>query len=167
MFILSKDGAPNTFNPIKDRENVWQKGSWNAVNVRKKDGSIVKLKDGKDITKIERFGVRDNIWSYNVGFDHSTKDKIAKDHPATFPEKLVHDNIVSWSNKNDLVFDPFVGSGTTCKVAKLLRRNYIGFDISQEYIDMANNRLLSTAVPTDIDRWLIQDSKESLNNWWK
>ncbi len=54
---------------------------------------------------------------------------------------IIKRHILSWSNEEDLVFDPFVGSGTTAKMAKMLGRNYLGFDISQEYIDIANKRV--------------------------
>ena len=48
---------------------------------------------------------------------------------------------MSWSNKGDVVFDPFLGSGTTCKMAKILDRQYIGCDISKEYIKIARQRV--------------------------
>jgi len=140
MWILSK-GKPTTINLIKDRENKWQDGKWNSINIRTKEGDIKKLKDAEDIKPIDKFGVRDNIWSYSTGFDHTTKDKIAKEHPALFPEQLVEDCLVSWSKKDDVILDPFSGSGTTCKVAKQLGRNYIGFDISDEYCKIAQERI--------------------------
>jgi site-specific DNA-methyltransferase (adenine-specific) len=71
----------------------------------------------------------------------SSKDKISFKHPATFPEKLVEDHILSWSNPDDVVLDPMCGSGTTCKMAKKNNRGFIGIDISQEYVDIANKRL--------------------------
>ena len=49
--------------------------------------------------------------------------------------------IITWSNEGDVVFDPFMGSGTTAKMAKLNNRNYIGFEISKEYCDIAEERL--------------------------
>lgn len=58
-----------------------------------------------------------------------------------FPEALVKDHIISWSNENDLILDPFAGSGTTLKMAKLLRRNYLGIEISEKYIEIINKRL--------------------------
>ena len=60
---------------------------------------------------------RSNIWRYNNGKGFSTKDSIAYKHPAIFPEKLVDDHILSWSNPGDIVLDPFGGSGTTAKEA--------------------------------------------------
>jgi len=57
------------------------------------------------------------------------------------PEKLAADHIASWSNKGDLIYDPFMGSGTTAKMAYLQNRNYIGSEISSEYIKIAEKRL--------------------------
>ena len=71
----------------------------------------------------------------------STKDLIAFKHPASFPEKLAEDHIVSWSNEGDLVYDPFMGSGTTAKMAKINKRNYIGSEISKEYCDIIEKRI--------------------------
>jgi DNA modification methylase len=56
-----------------------------------------------------------------------------------FPEQLAEDHIITWSNQGDIVFDPMCGSGTTCKMAKANYRNFIGVDISQEYVDLSND----------------------------
>ena len=85
--------------------------------------------------------VKGNIWLYNVGYMHTSCDDIAFQHPAVFPEALARDHILSWSNPNDLVFDPFAGSGTTLKMAKQTGRQYIGFEISEEYCKIAEIRL--------------------------
>ena len=58
-----------------------------------------------------------------------------------FPEALARDHILSWSNEGDIVLDPFSGSGTTAKMAKLNGRKFIGVEINQEYCDIAANRL--------------------------
>ena len=134
VFILSK-GKPKTFNPIMDVESKHSETKGSAT--RNPDGSITKPKNVKHY----KFQTRGNIWLYHTGFMKSSKDKVAYEHPAIFPEKLAEDHIISWSNEEDLVLDPFVGSGTTCKMAKLLNRNYIGIDISQKYIDLTNKRL--------------------------
>lgn len=63
------------------------------------------------------------------------------DHPAQYPEKLIERIVLAGTNEGDIVLDPFMGSGTTAVVAKKLGRNYIGYEISQEYIDMAKERL--------------------------
>jgi site-specific DNA-methyltransferase (adenine-specific) len=81
-----------------------------------------------------------NIFSYNVGTS-SSKDKIAFNHPAIFPEKLVEDQILTWTNEDDIVYDCFMGSGTTAKVAHLLNRRWIGSEISLQYKKLADIRL--------------------------
>ncbi|MBQ8697957.1 MAG: site-specific DNA-methyltransferase [Schwartzia sp.] len=67
-------------------------------------------------------------------------------HPAIFSGALARDHIISWSPPGDVVLDPFSGSGTTAKMAKLTGREYIGFDISEEYCEIARKRL-ATANP--------------------
>jgi len=130
MFVFVK-GNIKTFNPIKDRLNktVGQKISG---NIRQKDGS---MKPKSTIGKItSKFGQRFNIWN------NSPKQGINK-HPAPFPEQLAKDHIISWSNENDLVYDCFMGSGTTAKMCIINNRKFIGSEISQEYVDMANKRI--------------------------
>lgn len=134
MFILSK-GKPNTFNPLKTK--TARQGLERLVHNKKADGVNKKvlgeLKAEKTLT---------NIWDYAVGLGGSTNDKIAFKHPAIFPEKLAQDHILSWSNEGDLVFDPMCGSGTTCKMAKLNHRNYLGMEISEEYTKIAQERMV-------------------------
>lgn len=137
MFIFSK-GNPKTYNIIKDKINRWGgKSTFGNSSARNRDGELVSF--GKRI--IKKLGSRNNIWRYANGFGFGQSDKSVYSHPATFPEALVYDHIVSWSNKDDLILDPFMGSGTTAKMAKLNKRNFIGFEISQEYVDMANKRV--------------------------
>ena len=62
-------------------------------------------------------------------------------HPAVFPEFIIQEFIKMLSNENDIVLDPFLGSGTTAVVAKKLNRKYFGIDIHQEYIEYANERI--------------------------
>jgi len=84
---------------------------------------------------------RFNVWVYKNGYGFGTRDKIAYKHPATFPEALAKDHILSWSNPMDIVYDPMMGSGTVAKMAILNNRQYIGSEISKEYYDIANERL--------------------------
>ena len=85
--------------------------------------------------------MRFNIWTYDVGNNKDTKDKEAFKHPARFPEMLAHDHILSWSNEGDIVFDPMMGSGTTGKMTKILKRNFIGSEVSSEYCQIAIHRI--------------------------
>ena len=62
---------------------------------------------------------------------------------AQFSMQLVKDHITSWSNEGDTVFDPFMGSGTTGKMAKLLNRRFIGIELDPEYFAIAKQRIES------------------------
>jgi len=137
MFIFSK-GRPKTFNPLKDRKNLWGI-AWGKATKRKKDGSLLQF--DKEKIKVEEYGMRYNIWRYANGKGFGQKDEISYRHPATFPEKLAQDHILTWSNEGDIVYDCFMGSGTTAKMAILNNRNYIGSEISKEYCNIAEERL--------------------------
>ena len=63
------------------------------------------------------------------------------EHPAQYPEELIERIIKTGSNPNDLILDPFMGSGTTAVVAKKLGRNYVGYETELEFINIANKRL--------------------------
>lgn len=107
------------------------------VIIYEKDGSLTNK--GKKV--VSEFGARTNIWRYANGKGFSTKDKIAYEHPAIFPEKLAEDHILSWSDPGDLVLDPFGGGGTTAKAAQLLGREWVLIDAVKEYCDIAKKRL--------------------------
>jgi len=135
MFILSK-GKPKTINLINDRKNKESRDGDNGTK-RLENGDLLKVKRGG----YSEYGRRTNIWEYGIGKGQSTKDNIAFEHPAIFPEQLANDHIISWSNEGDLVYDPFMGSGTTAKMSMLNNRNYIGSEISKEYCEIAEQRL--------------------------
>ncbi len=65
------------------------------------------------------------------------------EHPTQKPEKLIAKLILASSNENDFVFDPFLGSGTTAVVSKKLLRNYLGIDIDENYVAVAQQRIES------------------------
>lgn len=71
----------------------------------------------------------------------SESKRIMENHVAVYPEDLAEYFIKGSTDEGDLVLDPFMGSGTTGFVSKRLNRNYIGFDINQEYVDFANKRI--------------------------
>lgn len=133
MFILSK-GVPKTANIIKDKQNK-RAGELQCGSIRQCDGTVKKT-TGYGKTLIAEFGRRPNVWEI-----YPAKSKKERLHPAPFPEQLVNDHIISWSNENDLIFDPFMGSGTTAKMAILTNRKYLGFEISEEYCNIANDRI--------------------------
>jgi|ERR1019366_3314364 site-specific DNA-methyltransferase (adenine-specific) len=92
--------------------------------------------------------IKGNIWEYVVG--KKQEDQEAKGHPAPFPCELVRDHILSWTNQGDTVLDPMSGSGTTCRVAAEIDRNYIGIDISPEYCDIARVRIKNNQAQTHL-----------------
>ena len=106
-------------------------------SITEKDGTRSK----RSAKIINDYGKRHNVWEYDTGMYLSTKDKFAFNHPAIFPEELVKDHIISWSNEGDLVYDPFMGSGTTAKMSILNNRNWIGSEISSEYCTIIEERI--------------------------
>lgn len=135
MFVLSK-GKPKTTNLLKQKTK-WRKDTSQVSTCRNADGSTSAMKYEKG--KEDR--ILDNVWLINTGYMRTTKDKFAYKHPAMFPEELCERHILSWSNEGDTVLDPFMGSGTTAKMAILNNRNFIGFEISDEYCDIARERI--------------------------
>lgn len=73
-------------------------------------------------------------------------------HPAQFPEKLIERIVLAGTNRDEVVLDPFMGSGTTAVVAKKLGRKYIGYEIVPEYLEMANVRLNNVDKEDDSDK---------------
>jgi len=126
MFVFSK-GKPKTFNPIqKDKaRNKEEKVAYRQKNGTLKRKVKEKGRDTKDAS---------NVWSFAVGGNLTG-------HPAVFPEQLANDHILSWSNENDIVYDPFMGSGTTAKMAIVNKRNWIGSEISSEYCQIIEQRV--------------------------
>lgn len=139
MFVFSK-GTPKTINLLKDKPNRWAGHSnFGEPSKRKKDGDLQKV----DKFVVAEMGTRYNVWYINNGKGFSSKDDIAFEHPAIFPESLAEDHILSWSEEGDLVLDPMCGSGTTLKMSKLNNRNFVGIDINQEYVELSNRRIQS------------------------
>jgi site-specific DNA-methyltransferase (adenine-specific) len=136
IFCFSK-GQPATFNPIMEpTKSAGQKIK--AFRITEAGRGNVPLEDiGRQI-KSERKA--SNIFTYNVGTS-SSEDKIAFQHPAIFPEQLALDQISTWTNKGGLVYDCFMGSGTTAKAAEKLGRRWIGSEISEDYVGIAEKRL--------------------------
>ncbi len=135
MFCFSR-GKPKTFNPIKVPCKYAGQTTWGQPNMYKtNNGELTKVKQ----TVIKDEKIKGNIFEYLVGSTQTGKIK----HPAMFPEQLASDQIISWSNEGDTIFDPFMGSGTTGKMAKLLKRNFIGIELDPDYFVIAKQRIES------------------------
>jgi site-specific DNA-methyltransferase (adenine-specific) len=134
MFVLSK-GRPKTINRLRQINTSC--GTKQTRGRIAADGSV---KDTK-VRITQETGFRPNIWRYSMNPRYIFSSDKAVKHPARFPEQLAEDHILSWSNEEDLVFDPFLGSGTTAKMALKNNRNFIGCDISNEYCALAKQRI--------------------------
>jgi site-specific DNA-methyltransferase (adenine-specific) len=138
MFIFSKKTKPKTAHLLCDKPNRWAGYThFGKGTIRTKDGQ---LKD-RQIKPIPEFSPRNNIWKYNTGKGYTTKDDVAFEHPAIFPEKLAREHILTWSDEGDLVLDPFMGSGTTAVCCMETQRKYIGFEVDKTYHDVCMRRL--------------------------
>ena len=133
MFVFVKGKIRSDIKLIADKKNKWFGWTnWGQHSQYDTEGNLVKA---KNIRPIPEFSLRTNIWKYSVSFNDKTG------HPAVFPEKLAEDNILSWSCEGDLVLDPFMGSGTTAKMAMLNNRNYIGFELNKDYYEKSLERV--------------------------
>ena len=135
MFILSK-GRPETFNGLM---RVNKHAGRVESGTFRHDGEI--LTNRNTFGKTRKQSLRRNIWYYSVGKNSSTRDEIAHKHPAIFPEKLANDHIITWSKPCEVVLDPFMGSGTTGKMAVLNGRNFIGIELDDKYFEIAKRRI--------------------------
>jgi len=151
MFVFSK-GNPDVFNPMITRSIFGGR----AIKRSRKTYDSHSFRP-RDIGQTQDTKVRGNIWMYTIG-GHGSES-----HVAQFPEALARDHILSWSNPGDIVLDPMVGSGTTCKMAHLSGRNYLGFDISEEYCQLARQRVANVEVQPFLIPPTAEDKPEQLN----
>ena len=147
MFVFSK-GKPKTFNKLtqlKSEKTLQRQKHKSGGNRRKPNGEMRSIGGLSD----SNYKMRENVWEYVNGGNYAN-DSYALKHPAVFPEQLVQDHIISWSNEGDLVYDPFMGSGTVAKMSILNNRNWIGSEISSEYCEIIKERI-------EIDKGLFEN----------
>lgn len=137
MFVFSK-GKPKNISLIKDSKNSGHSNNWGMNTIREKNG---KTTERKPYRLKDRLSIRSNVWKVLNTFGFAHEDDIAHKHPATFPLSIPKDHITTWSSGNDIILDPFIGSGTTAVAAKQLGRKCIGIDMEAKYLDIAIERL--------------------------
>lgn len=160
--IYHREGPPLTHNRYEQKFEfmfVWSKGRPSVFNGlrapsvaagKKRTGTM--RQDGDDLGSRSAKGVVadtkliGNVWTYSVGNNGSTTDKVAHLHPAIYPEALARDHILSWSNEGDTILDPFLGSGTTGKMAILHGRKFIGIEREEGYFKIAQDRINGTLI---------------------
>lgn len=132
MFVFCKGKVRDDIQLLCDKKNKYAgHTSWGSQVVYDKFGN--KVDKGKT-KEVPEFSIRNNIWKYNTNNENTG-------HPAVFPLQLAKDHILSWSLPNELVLDPFMGSGTVAKACLELGRNYIGFEQNPNYIEIIEKRL--------------------------
>jgi len=142
MPVFLKGEKPQYFN----KEPLKIPSKWAGVTMT---GGATRLTNGKTLKarpiKINPVKCRGTVWEYLTCGDG---DKLKHLHPATFPDKLPYDVIQCFCPPKGIVLDPFMGSGTTAIAAIALGRNFIGFEISKDYCDIATKRISKYALPT-------------------
>ena len=125
---------------------IWDKGraepSIHAGVLNKRTELILVFTKNNSISRefktaqFERGNLQD-LW-------YVSKEKLQNEkHKAAFPEKLIQIILKNFTKENDIIYDPFMGLGTTGVVAKGMNRKYIGSEISKEYVDYANERIIN------------------------
>lgn len=144
-FVVSK-GKPATFNGI--RKPCVQSGRKACETSTTRQGGDA----GRGLNTLRDTAadkLRSNVWWIESGYMKASKETVAFQHPAIFPEALARDHILSWSNEGDIVLDPFNGSGTTTKMARLMGRRFIGIDVNESYCEIARKRLAQKLLEFD------------------
>lgn len=151
--VLSK-GRPRSVHLLRDRANSTA-GGRSEGGIRDRSGCMERRDYPERV--ISEVGLRTNVWSYDVGWMKSTTDAYAFHHPALMPERMARDHILSWSRPGDVVFDPMAGAATTCKMALLSDRRYLGFELHEPYFRLAQRRMQEAhaAYRSHLDAWLV------------
>ena len=136
--MLSK-GAPKTIH-LLTAPNRWA-GDARRPDSTKTQTEIDGRKTIRDRKSTKEHGTLTDVWRLGVGYGKTTKDDFVFAHPAVMPEQLAERPILTWSDAGDLVLDPFAGTGTTAKMARLHGRRFMGCEISAEYLRIAEKRL--------------------------
>jgi DNA modification methylase len=133
-FPARKNG--NRYTQIFEYMFVFAKGRVEAGLICDKPNKWAGHKDysGKLKNPVPEFSPRTNIWRFVTSMN-------GVKHPAPFPEELARDHILTWSEPGAIVYDPFMGSGTTAKMAKMHDRHFIGSEISRSYWETAVSRV--------------------------
>lgn len=133
MFVFSK-GKPKAFNAIRVKTlHVGEQMNWGGRKTEM-DVNQCRRHRNDEYLQVKKDKPHTNIFCYSIGGS-------VTGHPAVFPYQLARDNVVSWSNENDVVLDPFIGSGTTAIACINEHRNFIGFEINEQYYKKACERI--------------------------
>lgn len=135
MFIFVKENI-KYFSPIQ-KKNI-NTNTRKLRYTRGKDGKILK---GDIKYSIPQYGKLVNYVFFPVGWGKTYNEKFLREHPAIFPFSLVCFHIESWSDKNDIILDPMMGSGTVADACETFLRRWIGIEIEEEYCEIIKKRI--------------------------
>lgn len=137
IFIFFKGDKPKTFHKEHLMVSSKHAGTMLHGTDRMTDGTT------RIITQkiIKPFKCRGTVWHYS---GKAEGNKLKSKHPATYPDKLAEDLILCFTEPDDLVLDPMMGSGTTLAMAKRNGREFLGCEISSEYFAIAEERIRDT-----------------------
>ena len=175
LYVWQKQTSKLMFGSYPFPGNLLENNTIEFIRVYTKPGKPKKypkfVKENEKLKKYEWLDLIKQTW-FMIPEDINRK----KDHPAPFPEKLPARLMRMFSYgavnsfEGDLILDPFVGTGTTCVVAKKMNRRFIGIDISAKYIDHARSRIFK-AKPNTFVNILVgktsHESKKDLDENWK
>ena len=166
LYVWQKQTSKLMFGSYPFPGNLLENNTIEFIRVYTKPGKPKKypkfVKENEKLKKYEWLDLIQQTW-FMIPEDINRK----KDHPAPFPEKLPARLMRMFSYgavnsfEGDLILDPFVGTGTTCVVAKKMNRRFIGIDISAKYIDHARSRIFRTKPNTFVNILVGKTSHES------
>jgi modification methylase len=152
LFVWQKQTSKMMFGSYPHPGNIIENNTIEFINVYVKPGKPPKfdqeIKEANAFTRGEWLDLTQQVW-----FMYPQDVKRGGDHPAPFPEKLparlirLYTYGAAGDFPGEVVLDPFAGTGTTCIVAKQMRRRYVGIDINPAYISLAQDRLRKTQGP--------------------
>ena len=168
LYIWQKQTSKLMFGSYPYPGNLLENNTTEFIRIYVKPGKSKKypqyIKDNEKLKKHEWIDLIQQVW-FMLPEDISRK----KNHPAPFPEKLPARlmRMFSYGSVNsfegDIILDPFVGTGTTCVVAKKMNRRFVGIDISASYIEHARGRLYKAKENAYVNCLVGKTSHESKN----
>lgn len=133
-------GRGGRTNVVSTREDIlWYVSNDKEYTFNKISSTILKKTKGMGEKNGNPYRALSNVWSDVPPIVPWSNERV--DHPTQKPLFLMDRIISIWSNENDLVLDPFAGSGSTALSCQNLNRNFIGFELNQEYFKIAENRI--------------------------
>jgi DNA modification methylase len=146
LFVWQKQTSKMMFGSYPHPGNIIENNTIEFINIYVKPGKPPKfnaeVKAANAFTRAEWLDLAQQVW-----FMYPQDVKRIRDHPAPFPEKLPARLIRLYTYKavdgflGEIVLDPFLGTGTTCAVAKRMGRRYVGIDINPAYVKLAQQRI--------------------------